>query len=510
MELYTQDDVELIKTSIDDIVDDIELKKLEIFEPTRKEIMDINKIVLDYIRDKKRKIYGGYAQNKLIINKNPKDAFYDDSDIPDIDCYSPEPIKDLVALCDELYAKGYKYVMSREAQHKETYSVFVNFKNVCDLSYVPRNIYNKIPFIEIDGINYAHSSFIYIDLYRMMTEPYFSSFRWSKIFPRLHKLQKHYPFNKVTKELPNAYDVPKNKEEIIKKINNKIIELIQNQETIIITGQYAYNIFLEESGIMKESKNYKLIPTPFMQFISTDYIKDASTIILELKKNFDKEGKIKFTEFYPFWQFTCYSTVIYYEDVPILHITSHNKRCTPMHKIKLGNNNFIQIGSFDFVLLMNMIAGLRAKVNDLADKYHFHNIMTSHLVEMRNYYLKKNKKTLLDQTLFKSFIPECIGYTIDPARETSLSRDKKAKEGKMVVFKYYPDEKREPPDYKFANTSGNPIQKTINLKITKYVENPKLLNELEQKQTIKEEFEDSENNSEEARAVRRFNDINFI
>lgn len=492
MELYTLDDVELIKSTIDDIVEKIDLKKLEIFEPTKKEIMDINKIVLDYIRNKKRKIYGGYAQNKLIVAKNPEDAFYDDSDLPDIDCYSPEPIKDLVALCDQLYSKGYTFIQGKEALHKETYSIFVNFKNVCDLSYVPRNIYNKIPFVEVDGINYVHPSFVYIDLYRMMTEPYFSSFRWAKIFPRLYKLQKHYPFNKVTKGLSNAYDVPKDKEGIVKQINKNIIDIIKNKDSIIIVGQYAYNILLEYSGIMKDSKNYKEIPIPFMQLISTNYITDATNIVLDLKNKFMKEGKITYTEFYPLWMFTGYSTVIYYDDVPIIHITSHNKRCTPINKINLDKSNYIQLGSFDYVLLMNMIAGLRAKVNDLSEKYNYHNIMTSHLVEMRNYYLKKNKKTLMDDSLFKSFIPECTGYTIDPGRETNLLRDKKFREGKMVAFKYSPEEKREPPEYKFANTSGNSVQKPMNLKITKYVDNPDLLKEFEQKPTIKENIDDSD------------------
>lgn len=494
MELYTLDDLDLVKEKLGDIIETIEEKKLDIFEPTRKELLDADKIIFDYIREKKRKIYGGYAQNKTIVIKNPDDAFYPENEIPDIDCYSPEPLLDVKNLCDRLLKAGHKHVQGTEAQHKETYSIFVNFKNVCDLSYVPKNIYHKIPFIEVDGINYTHPSFVYIDLYRMVTEPYFSSRRWEKIFPRLYKLQKHYPFNKATKGLNNAYDVPKKYVEVIDKINKHLHNEIKNKDNFLVIGHYAYNHLLESSGIMKDKtlgQKYKLIEHPFWQVISTNYIPDTANIILSLKKEY--KDKIQFTEFYPLWMFTGYGTVVYYVDnnveIPILHITSHNNRCMPSVKIQEGKD-YIQYGSFDVVFLMNLIASFRSKVAGVEEKLHYHNIMTSHLIEMRNYYLKKNKLTLLDESPFKTFIPDCVGSTMDPGRETRLSRDKKYKEGKLVVFKYDPEDPRDPPDYKFANTSGNPVKKPINLKISKYVQHPELLKSF-QKQDIEEEAEDT-------------------
>ena len=44
-----------------------------------------------------------------------------------------------------------------------------------------------------------------------------------------------------------------------------------------------------------------------------------------------------------------------------------------------------------------------------------------------NYYLKKNGKNMLDNTLFQQFIPECTGLTIDPQRESLLIRNKKTR-----------------------------------------------------------------------------------
>jgi len=493
MELYTIDDLDLVNDNIGDVIDTIEEHKLDIFEPTRKELLDADKIILDYIKEKKRKVYGGFAQNKSIVLKNPDDAFYPENQIPDIDCYSPEPLLDIKNLCDLLHKNGHKHIEGKEALHKETYSIFVNFQNVCDISYVPKNIYHKIPFIEFEGINYTHPSFTYIDFYRMITDPYFSSFRWEKIFPRLYKLQKHYPFNKATKELNNAYNVPKNQIEIIDKINKHLYNELKNKDNFLVVGQYAYNHLLEQSGIMKDKalgKKYKPIENPFWQIISTNYIPDTANLIINLKKEY--KDKIQYTEFYPLWMFTGYGTVVYYIDdkieIPILHIISHNNRCMPSIKVEKGKD-YLQYGSFDVIFLMNLIAAFRSKVAGVEEKQHYHNIMTSHLVEMRNYYLKKNKLTLLDESPFKTFIPDCTGSTMEPGRETRLLRDKKYKEGKLVVFKYDPLNPKDPPDYKFANTSGNPINKPINLKVTKYIQNPELLKSFK-KPDIEDEDED--------------------
>lgn len=483
--MYSETDLEIIDQKLDDIIDGIEEKKLEIFEPTKKEVMAAYEIVLDFIKEKKRKVYGGFAQNKAVVAKEPKDTFYKETAIPDIDYYSPEPLQDVKELADRLHKAGFKDVVGQVASHSETYKIFSNGANVADISYVPKNIYNKIPFLLIDGIYYVHPSFVYIDLYRMMTEPFFSSFRWKKIFPRLHKLQKHYPFNKATSPLNKAYDVPKEKQDKVKQINKIILDEIKNKESIFAIGQYAYNCFLEESGIIKDKsfKNkYKPIQFPFMQLVSTNYIPDTVEIIKVIQSKII--SGITYKEFYPLWQFTGYSTIVYYDGFPILHITHYADRCSPIVKC-----NGIQIGSFDYVFYMNLVSLLKVRINEIEEKVHYHNIMTSHLIEIRDYYFKKTKKNLLDDTMFQSFIAECIGKTVDPIRANRERMMKKKEQGKMMVWRYHADSPREVPDYKFANTSGNEINKTFNMKVDKYIKNPELLKEFKGDEYSDEEQE---------------------
>jgi hypothetical protein len=507
MQLYTKKDIDLLKDRIDDIVDKIEDKTLSILEPTKKEQMEAIDIVIKYIREKKRKVYGGYAQNKLIIMKEPRDAFYKEDIIPDIDCYSPDPIVDLINISNLLHEAGFKYVVGQEAQHTETYTIFSNFVAVCDLSYVPKNIYNRIPFIEIDGINYVHPSFIMIDMYRMLTEPYFSSFRWAKSFPRIMKLQEHYPFHKAHSKLP------------IKKTNDNIQMLVQTlfdftkeNETTILVGQYGYNYLLHESGIMKDrnlGKKYKILNLNQIEIVSTDYKNDGKKILELLKKKHPKLfSNISIVEYYPFWSFFGYSFNIRYKDDIIGNVIHYNRRCTPYKKVKPlmfrngkvinDKGKYIQLGSYAYILLCNMIYGFKCRVNKDKDCQHYHNIMTSHLVEMRNYYLNKNNKTLLDNTIFEEFLITCTGDTMNPGRENRLLKDKKFKQGKRgdaLSFRYNPENgiREATTNYKFPNSSGNAIHNIRNLRILN-VEGMDLSNRTydRSRDDTKEQYEDED------------------
>ena len=163
--MYRQTDLDAIKNNIDIIKDDAMRKKLDILEPTMKEFNEVYQVILNYIKDKKKIIYGGYAQNNLIEIKNKSDSFYKDLDMADIEFYSYEPLKDVVDLCDLLKSKGYSYVQGSEGAHPETYKIFVNFVNYCDISYIPKNVNDNMPFMEDKGIRYTHPHFMLVDAF---------------------------------------------------------------------------------------------------------------------------------------------------------------------------------------------------------------------------------------------------------------------------------------------------------------------------------------------------------
>jgi len=169
------------------------MKKKDLLIPSFDNIKNVQKVIYDFIIHKKRKIYGGIAINALIKLKEPNDQIYNENDIPDIDFYSPEPINDIIELCNILH-KNYDYIHAREALHSETYVIRYYYHEMCNVSYVPLNIYNKIPFITINNIIYTHSNFLAIDCLRMFADPMNSYWRIDKTFERFQKLNTYYPY----------------------------------------------------------------------------------------------------------------------------------------------------------------------------------------------------------------------------------------------------------------------------------------------------------------------------
>jgi hypothetical protein len=70
-------------------------------------------IILNYIKDNKKIIYGGFAIDTLIKYKNKDDVIYDDYDYKDIEIYTYEPLVDLKNICDLLHKKGYNNVLGK-------------------------------------------------------------------------------------------------------------------------------------------------------------------------------------------------------------------------------------------------------------------------------------------------------------------------------------------------------------------------------------------------------------
>lgn len=494
---------EQFKEHYDKIMSKIKKKKLEEYEPTINEINKVYEVIINFIKEKKRKIYGGYALDKLLVQKNKEYALYDEFDTPDIDFYSPEPLDDLVELCDRLYKAGLKDVSGQEAQHKETYSIFVNHVGpYCDISYMPNNIYSHVRFIQIDGFYVVHPWFMMIDYYRMFTDPINSYWRLEKHFARYLKLQKTYPLPLITKSLKIS---PYKNNEISIAMNH-LFEYISLKSTTLLTGFYVYNYYLYISEYYKTNKHYEYIYIPYLEAYSSNYVNDGIEL-LEFIKTLPKNisSKLTHTENYPFTQFYGYNVVVYFDDgndkIPILYLYSNNKKCLPYKEveyIKFDNLNTdnvitdkkksIKIASFDLNILHSLIILIKVRVDEDNDWNDTLYKLINGYVCFRNYYLKKNKISVYDNSIFQSFVIDCIGETISPDRESRLVKKSRKKLGKPLVYRYEPEQGKKPGKYLFLNSSGNAINKDINLR----------LNEKNKNKNIQDEFDDEENDDNES------------
>lgn len=450
--IYNSSDVDMLYENFAELNENVKKLKSTLYKPDLDEKKKIQQIILTYIKEKKKKIYGGYALDKLLMNKNYK-SFYKPYEIPDIDFYSIDPNTDIIELCNIFHDLGYK-VSAREARHPNTYSIFVEYELYSDITYSPACIFNTIPIIQLEGYNYVHPCFMIIDYLRMITDPLTSYWRLEKSFERLYFLEREYPLPKFTKAIEiNSSD----SDDDIKECVQKIIHDLKEMNDIVIVGFYSYLYFLKVSKLFTNNRNLiefsknKYDNIPFIEFISKNFKQDALHIINLLKEKFD----ITYTEFYPFFTFTGNSIEIYVNSNLICIIYDYDNR--PIPYIKSENLN---IGSFSQVLLNAQINVIKYRTQKKEELKYMYMIMVSHLIQMKKFYLKEHKKTIFDNTPFKDFVLNFIKPEINPELESHLKYERRKTNNKPGIFIYDPsklkkEEKVE--NFYFPNISGNEI-----------------------------------------------------
>jgi hypothetical protein len=447
--LYREKDIEAINENIYKIMDEASKKQLETLEPTIKEFHEIMKDIMDFIREKKRIVYGGYGLNILIKNRNKEDVIYDYYKVADTEFFSYTPVTDIVELCDYLYKKGHKYVQAKDAGHAETYKIFVNFINVCDVSYMPKYIFDNMPIIKEDGYLIIHPHMMLLDKFRMFNNPMTASWRFDKEVKRTNLILKYFPLVKIDCTL-NKIDFNKDVLDFVRK------NVLTKYNRTIITGYYAYYYFMYKSKLEGDDEGIELY-VPYYDVICEDLIKDGKSIYEDLKNEFGND--ITFKEFYPFFQFHGRRISFYYKNNLILTLFDNFGLCYPYLYLEKKKLN---ISSFLLTLMYLMFLEFRYLINKEKIDMENHKCMISNMVEARYKFLDENGLTVLDDTPFKDFVLTCIGKTIDPMRESRIDTIKKKEQGKRFGFSYTPPKENnpnfDPTLIKFKNSSGNEIK----------------------------------------------------
>lgn len=499
MSIFRPKDVELIDTNVEEIIQRAENLKNTTVEPTLDKKWDIIYTVRDYVIEKKRKIYGGFALNALIKHVSPEEAFYDDDNIDawDIDFYSPDPIGDAKAIANLLHEKGYKFISARDAQHAETYKVFCETIDCADITYVPKNIYHRLPYDIVDNMWLTGTQFIMIDYFRIMTDFVSYEQRLEKSIKRFALMDKYYPLPHNTSPF-NIIPAEDELDVAFRIVHN----FLENRSSTIVTGMYAFNHLVKESKIQsrklkggrnknnsrdtmtKKRRNnksgdtfIKITPVNYYEVISTNYKNDAKELITELKETFPNNNAIEYVEHYPYFQVLGYSVNIMYDGEIICKINQYNNRCTPFHTVPSDyftdrsyekGKGKMHIGSFDTLMMYGLINIMRARTNKDSHVKDTYYKFISQLKEMRNWYLDTNNKTIYDESLFQSFLISCKGEVDSSRMENAKRYSRLYKEKKLQIFKYSPDnimDRNSTRVYRFKNTSGNPINSEKNYQI---------------------------------------------
>jgi len=446
--MYRVEDMDIIQKNINKIKDSASLEYKYNYEPTVKEISEVCKIIVDYIKSKKRIVYGGYAQNLLLMSKNKDEsiyreiegAYYNWPDLADIEFYSYEPLKDLVELTDLIYLKKFKHIEGKEGVHSDTYKIFVNFLNYGDITYMPKFIYDNLPTIQVNGIICTHPHFMAVDAYRVITDPLTSYYRLDKAINRFNIVLKYYPFIEDKNKNKNL-DLKSNKE-VMRFIRKKICQ----KSKLVTIGFAAYNYYAS-----KLSSDYVLKEFPYYEFISANYEEDALYIYNKLNKKFPKKITVK--EFCPFFTFSDHRVCFYYDNYLVCTLYNNNERCTVY---RYSEKKKIHFGTFNLVFMYFLFSYYYAVINKIKVDIEVYNILITKFLVIRNLYLTEHNKNILDDTAFKDFTLKCYGEPHEMLRESFIKGNLKKKEGKQVKFTYKPTGKPgKVPKFIFSNCSGN-------------------------------------------------------
>lgn len=447
--MYREEDLIKIEENYDKIRDDSAKEYKTYYEPTLTEISSVYNVIKQFIIKNKRIVYGGFAQNMLIKIKNSKDVFYTEIDgafynlpeIADIEFYSPNPIGDLIDLTEELYKKGFKFIEGKEGMHNETYKIFVNFDNYCDISYMSQNIYNSIPVIEIDGIKCADPHFMLVDAYRVLNDPMTSYWRIDKSIKRFQKILNYYPIEQKNYNMTLQIKTYNN-ENVLKFIRKKFIQLSK----LIVIGIYGYNYYA------KKVSDKQVLNVPYYEVITTELEKDSKHIYKYLNHKYG--NKITTKEYYPFCEFLDNKIEYYYEGNLILKLYGNNNRCIVYN---FSNNKKTHFGTYNLIMMYLFFEYYYNIINHNNQNSEMFKNIIGKFFKLRNIYLTKKNITVIDNSVFKDFTFKCYGIPMNIKRNSLLLGFQMYKQGKKK-FKYNPSGKHGTiPNFKFANSSGNQI-----------------------------------------------------
>lgn len=250
-----QVDIDIIIAEIEEQTKLAQIHVLNNNEPTIHTMRKMLKIVEDYIIKNERIVYGGTAIETFLKVKNSPLTLIDDPlKIKDYDFYTPNHEIDSITIANLLHESGFKYARRVKALHAGTWRTSAEFSSefVSDATFVPEEIYSKLPYVKIGLINYIDPQYLKIDLYASVSNPHKNYYRWEKSYKRLIELERLYPIS-----APFS----------ITEQNQKILLNLPNIKGDIIVGVQAYNAFM--------GKN-KALPINHYTFYSYNPEKDAN------------------------------------------------------------------------------------------------------------------------------------------------------------------------------------------------------------------------------------------
>lgn len=264
MKLYdSEQEASLLKDIPDMMLESQSLRDLCV-APTFQQRIRIATCVWSHIKKMRRKVYGGHALSaalSLISSDAPYEVYKDPSSwttatFPDIDFYSPNPIQDIIDICDVLRSQGMNYVQGKEAANNGSFAISVEFVKVCNVTFVPANVYNHIPNTLFGDLHMVDPGFAMIDHLKIICDPFTSYWKLERMLPRMLLINKHFPLM-----LPNSKERTNKVIKVAEELNTDIVAWASSMLSIAAVGDYALDYFEKHTG--HRSDHLTLISTEY-------------------------------------------------------------------------------------------------------------------------------------------------------------------------------------------------------------------------------------------------------
>ena len=264
-------------------------------------------IVEQFIIDRKLILYGGMAIDMALRKKGSH--IYEDNAVPDYDFLSSEFHKDAYDLGQLLAQQDFPNISVINAIHPSTMKVRVNYENVADISYCPKNIYSKIPTQQYGKMQIIHPTFQFIDQHRSLSFPYENppreviTHRWRKDMHRHELLYSKYPILATSKTKSKNAQPQTHYQFQTDLLANQcigglpaIIFWVQSAKALGFEFKHANTSQMFKSSIITDSKIDIYIPSECLFTVLSDDLwffikKIKSRVVYEVAQNAKKGDK---------------------------------------------------------------------------------------------------------------------------------------------------------------------------------------------------------------------------
>jgi len=259
-----------------------------------KEGRDMMAVVEEFLKERQRLLYGGFALNALMPEK---DKFYDPKkELPDYDFLTPDPIRDVVDLIDRFHQKGYTDVEPSIGVHEGTYKIYVNYQAVADITNCDLELYEQLwkESVPVGHLRVCPLNYLRMNMYLELSHPAGDVDRWPKVYKRLLLFNKHYPLQACTSKEEDAlnYGRPEMKSLQLGRqagqLRSRLLDHVVERREVVFgfsEAMWVYKHFRESGKQRKQSLTRRAIRTgdPLVLVISMDAKQSAEELSAKLE-----------------------------------------------------------------------------------------------------------------------------------------------------------------------------------------------------------------------------------